>query len=452
MKNKKTMAKFFYKFYIGDSRMSAEKFLPSLKHFFNAVCFYIKRGKYQSQERLSRETLLSESLPKAVLGDGTVTSSPPAWLPLMISAGQPGDLRQTNRKETREFFPPQSLPARGGTSALPAGSYLYTGSQTGYPDEKYGHNYFICFHRSPAMDEKTKPEEDLALLKEKLTRLMPAPTRFEAAIPGMMLSRFDRDTPASKSFYFPIAALIVQGYKRSMIGNQEVNYGEGYCMVVGVDMPGVYQISSVTPEKPFLSISIRLDRRIISQLITEMPSLISSDTAEQEPAVVARAGAELLEAFVRLVDLLDDPGRISVFAPMILREIHYHLLSGSQGGCLRFFSSTGTQAGQVARAVSWLRENFARPFHIEELARQTNMAPSTFHRHFRQVTGMSPLQFQKRLRLYEAERLMLVEGKDASSAAIEVGYESVSQFNREYKRQFGAPPRRDVEQKTRGIQ
>ena len=302
------------------------------------------------------------------------------------------------------------------------------------------------------MDEKTKPEEYLALLKEKLTRLMPAPTRFEAAIPGMMLSRFDRDTPASKCFYFPIAALIVQGYKRSMIGNQEVNYGEGYCMVVGLDMPGVYQISSVTPEKPFLSISIRLDRRIISQLITEMPSLISSDTAEQEPAVVARAGAELLEAFVRLVDLLDDPGRISVFAPMILREIHYHLLSGSQGGCLRFFSSTGTQAGQVARAVSWLRENFARPFHIEELARQTNMAPSTFHRHFRQVTGMSPLQFQKRLRLYEAERLMLVEGKDASSAAIEVGYESVSQFNREYKRQFGAPPRRDVEQKTRGIQ
>lgn len=183
-----------------------------------------------------------------------------------------------------------------------------------------------------------------------------------------------------------------------------------------------------------------------------MPSLIASDTAEQEPAVVARAGAELLEAFVRLVDLLDAPGRISVFAPMILREIHYHLLSGSQGGCLRFFSSTGTQAGQVARAVSWLRENFARPFHIEELARQTNMAPSTFHRHFRQVTGMSPLQFQKRLRLYEAERLMLVEGKDASSAAIEVGYESVSQFNREYKRQFGAPPRRDVEQKARGIQ
>ena len=237
------------------------------------------------------------------------------------------------------------------------------------------------------MDEKTKPEEHLALLKEKLTRLMPAPTRFEAAIPGMMVSRFDRDTPASKCFYFPIAALIVQGYKRSMIGNQEVNYGEGYCMVVGVDMPGVYQISSVTPEKPFLSISIRLDRRIISQLITEMPSLIASDTAEQEPAVVARAGAELLEAFVRLVDLLDAPGRISVFAPMILREIHYHLLSGSQGGCLRFFSSTGTQAGQVARAVSWLRDNFARPFHSEELARQTDMAPSTFHSSSRNVCG-----------------------------------------------------------------
>ena len=118
--------------------------------------FILKGKKCQSQERLLRENLLSESLPKAVLGDGTVTSSPPAWLPLMISAGQPGDLRQTNRKETREFFPPQSLPARGGTSALPAGSYLYTGSQTGYPDEKYGHNYFICFSPEPGYGRKNK--------------------------------------------------------------------------------------------------------------------------------------------------------------------------------------------------------------------------------------------------------------------------------------------------------
>lgn len=248
-------------------------------------------------------------------------------------------------------------------------------------------------------------------------------------------------------FNYPIAALVVQGFKRSMIGNQEANYGERHCMVVGVDMPGVFHITHASPQEPFLSLSIRLDRHIIAQLITEMPSIVTSQATPPNPVAISEVGEELLEAFIRLVDLLNTPSRIPIFAPMILREIHFHLLSGSQGGCLRLFSTSGTQASQVAQAISWLRENYVQPLHIEELARRVNMAPSTFHRHFRQVTSLSPLQFQKRLRLYEAERLMLVEGKDASSAAILVGYESGSQFNREYKRQFGAPPRRDVAQK-----
>ena len=168
---------------------------------------------------------------------------------------------------------------------------------------------------------------------------------------------------------------------------------------------------------------------------------------KSRPIVVSEASEELLETFRRLVNLLDTPSRIAVLAPLILREIHFYLLSGSQGGCLRLFNTQGTQANTIARAVSWLRENYALPFRMEELARRVNMAPSTFNRHFRQVTSLSPLQFQKRLRLYEAERLMLQEGKDAGTAALMVGYESASQFNREYKRQFGDPPRRDVIQK-----
>ena len=132
---------------------------------------------------------------------------------------------------------------------------------------------------------------------------------------------------------------------------------------------------------------------------------------------------------------------------MILREIHYYLLCGSQGRCLRLFSTTGTQANQIAEAISWLRGHYAESLNMEDLARRVNMASSTFNRHFKQVTSLSPLQFQKRLRLYEAERLMLQEGKDAGTAALMVGYESGSQFNREYKRQFGAPPRRDVTKK-----
>ena len=191
---------------------------------------------------------------------------------------------------------------------------------------------------------------------------------------------------------------------------------------------------------------MKLDRRIIAQLMTEDPSIVAAGEGDWNP-VVDEASKELLQAFVRLVELLDTPSRIPVLAPMILREIHYYLLCGSQGRCLRLFSTTGTQANQIAEAISWLREHYADSLNMEDLARRVNMAPSTFNRHFKQVTSLSPLQFQKRLRLYEAERLMLLEGRDAGTAALMVGYESGSQFNREYKRQFGAPPRRDVTQK-----
>lgn len=287
-----------------------------------------------------------------------------------------------------------------------------------------------------------------ALLKGKLLKWLPEQSRIETAISGLAFSRYNEDAPATNCFYHPVVAFVVQGMKRSMIGNQEANYGENHCMVVGVDMPGVFHVVDASHKKPFLSLSIKLDKRIITELISEMPSMVNVQNGPVSPVVVAKVHEELLDAFIRLVDLLDTPSRIAIFAPMIIREIHFHLLSGSQGECLRLFSTNGTQANQIAQSISWLRENYAVPLHIETLAQRVNMAPSTFHRHFRQVTSLSPLQFQKRLRLYEAERLMLLDGKDASTAAILVGYESGSQFNREYKRQFGAPPRRDVAQKA----
>ena len=242
-------------------------------------------------------------------------------------------------------------------------------------------------------------------------------------------------------------ALVAQGFKRSMIGDHEANYGELHCVTVGIDMPGVFHITNASPQAPFLSLSVKLDRRIITQLITEAPSLVAAQEGEVTPVVVDEVDKELLQAFSRLVELLDTPSRIPVLAPMIIREIHYYLLCGSQGKCLRLFNTSGTQANQIAQAISWLRENYTSPIRMEELARYVNMAPSTFNRHFKEVTSLSPLQFQKRLRLYEAERLMLLEGKDAGTAALMVGYESGSQFNREYKRQFGAPPRKDVAKK-----
>lgn len=284
-------------------------------------------------------------------------------------------------------------------------------------------------------------------LKEKLLKWLPEQSRLETPIPSLALTRHDENTSAIRCFYTPMIALVVQGFKRSMIGDHEANYGELHCVTVGIDMPGVFHITDASPQAPFLSLSVKLDRRIITQLITEVPSIVTAQEGEVTPIVVDEAGKDLLQVFSRLVELLDTPSRIPVLAPMIIREIHYYLLCGSQGKCLRLFNTNGTQANQIAQAISWLRENYTSPLRMEELARYVNMAPSTFNRHFKEVTSLSPLQFQKRLRLYEAERLMLLEGKDAGTAALMVGYESGSQFNREYKRQFGAPPRKDIAKK-----
>ena len=284
-------------------------------------------------------------------------------------------------------------------------------------------------------------------LKEKLLKWLPEQSRLETPIPGLALTRHDENTSAIRCFYTPMIALVVQGFKRSMIGDHEANYGELHCVTVGIDMPGVFHITDASPQAPFLSLSVKLDRRIITQLITEVTSIVTAQEGEVTPIVVDEAGKDLLQVFSRLVELLDTPSRIPVLAPMIIREINYYLLCGSQGKCLRLFNTNGTQANQIAQAISWLRENYTSPLRMEELARYVNMAPSTFNRHFKEVTSLSPLQFQKRLRLYEAERLMLLEGKDAGTAALMVGYESGSQFNREYKRQFGAPPRKDIAKK-----
>ena len=297
------------------------------------------------------------------------------------------------------------------------------------------------------MSESARLHELNGSLKEKLLKWLPEQSRLETPISGLALTRHDENTSAIRCFYTPMIALVVQGFKRSMIGDHEANYGELHCVTVGIDMPGVFHITNASPQVPFLSLSVKLDRRIITQLITEAPSLVAAQEGEVTPVVVDEVNKELLQAFSRLVELLDTPSRIPVLAPMIIREIHYYLLCGSQGKCLRLFNTSGTQANQIAQAISWLRENYTSPIRMEELARYVNMAPSTFNRHFKEVTSLSPLQFQKRLRLYEAERLMLLEGKDAGTAALMVGYESGSQFNREYKRQFGAPPRKDVAKK-----
>lgn len=284
-----------------------------------------------------------------------------------------------------------------------------------------------------------------AYLKQKILQLLPQQARLSTDIPGLMISRYDHDRPPESCFYHPMIAMVVQGHKRSMIGNQTFIYGQGQCMVVGVDLPGVFHISRATPKDPFISISIKLDKHIISQLLSEMA--IKPDLATNKPTsavVVSTATHQIIDTFLRLIELLEQPQSIGFIAPLLIKELHYYLLNSPLGQSLRFSNLKGANLKQIAKAINWLRNNYTQPLDVDTLLKLVNMSSSTFHRHFRQVTTLSPLQFQKQLRLYEAERLMLQEGKDVKSVAFQVGYESQSQFSREYKRQFGASPNNDM--------
>ena len=215
-------------------------------------------------------------------------------------------------------------------------------------------------------------------------------------------------------------------------------------MVAGVDLPSVSYITVASPERPFLGLSLSLDKYLIAQLAAEIPPSSKLGNGSFRGISIAKVDPDVLDAFLRLAELHDKPGQIPVLAPLVIREIHYRLLIGPHGERLRMLNTHGTQSNQIAKTITWLRKNYKEPLQVNELARKANMATSTFHRHFREVTTLSPLQFQKRLRLYEAQRLMLTEDEDAAVACLAVGYESPTQFNREYKRLFGEPPHRHV--------
>ena len=282
------------------------------------------------------------------------------------------------------------------------------------------------------------------LLKKKVLHWLPEPGTLLTDVPGLNLVRRERVNLSENCFTRPCVSVIIQGSKRSVMGSEEYVYGENQCLVVGVDMPSSFCVIAGSPDQPpFLSMSLALDKALITGLAAEIP--FSDAPPESEKGVsIADAEPDVLNAFLRLIELLEKPRQIPILAPMIIRELHYLLLIGPQGGILRKFNTQGTRSNQIARAIAWLRENYKEPLRVEALAQSVNMALLTFHRHFKEVTSLSPLQFHKRLRLYEAQRLMLTENRDATSAGLAVGYESPTQFNREYKRLFGEPPRRNV--------
>ena len=295
-----------------------------------------------------------------------------------------------------------------------------------------------------ADEQRVDVDRAKELLKRRILGAMPTAGAYETGLDGVRMHRLDETTEPQNCFYRPMIVKMVQGNKRVFIGADEYRYGESDIMVTGVDMPGANMFCEASPASPSLSISIDLDRNLIAQLALEIPYKGLDAGGVVRGVHVQPLEADLLDAYLRLAELFDQPERLPVLGPMILREIHYLLLTGPNGHRLRSFHTAGSQANHVARAISWMKQNLAASVHVDELAGKVNMAPSTFHRHFKEVTTLSPVQFQKRIRLHEAQRLMLMQDMDASSASAAVGYESLSQFTREYKRLFGDPPRRDV--------
>ncbi len=287
-------------------------------------------------------------------------------------------------------------------------------------------------------------EAALETMGKSIARWTDKSDRIETAIPGLTLARRDEPSEPISILYEPRICVIAQGAKRVQLGDDAYVYDAHHYLVTSVDLPTFVQVIKASPEKPYLGLVLKIDQREISQL------MVDSNLPPPHPQQSSRGMATgevtlpLLTAFQRLIDLLDEPKDIPILAPIIEREIFYRLLVGDQGARLRQIASAGSQSNQIARAIDWLKGNFTRPLRIDDLAAQVNMSTSTFHHHFRAVTAMSPLQYQKWLRLNEARRLMLAEHHDATTAAFQVGYESPSQFSREYSRMFGAPPLRDI--------
>jgi len=281
-------------------------------------------------------------------------------------------------------------------------------------------------------------------LGESIARWTGEGIRLVTAISALTLARRDAPTEPMSHMYEPSVCLIAQGAKRVLLGDDTYVYDVHHYLITSVDLPTVWQIIKASREKPCLGLMLKLDQREISQLMVD--SNLPPPRAQQSNRGMATGEVTLplLTAFQRLIDLLAEPKDIPILAPIIKREISYRLLVGDQGARLRQMASAGSQSRQIAQAIDWLKGNFTRPLRIDDLATQVNMSTSTFHHHFRALTAMSPLQYQKSLRLNEARRLMLTEHVDAATAAFHVGYESASQFSREYGRLFGAPPLRDI--------
>jgi AraC-like DNA-binding protein len=280
-------------------------------------------------------------------------------------------------------------------------------------------------------------------LAERMTRAITEDGLLEV-FPGVFLGRFSRPTGQVYSVFKPSFCVIAQGSKQVHLGEEVFRYDPGHYLISTVVLPIVSQVVEASEEGPYLGFQLNLDATVVASVMMESGIEIKKRDASVKAMDVSPIDADLLDAVVKLARLLDTPDEIKFLAPLFIREIIYRLLRGEQGARLSHLLVSEGDTRRISRAVEQLRENIDQPLKIENIARELGMSVSGFHHHFKRVTTMSPVQFQKQIRLQEARRLMLGEDLDVASASFRVGYEDPSYFSREYKKLFGAPPQRDI--------
>ncbi|MEA3235499.1 AraC family transcriptional regulator [Pseudomonas mosselii] len=265
-----------------------------------------------------------------------------------------------------------------------------------------------------------------------------------SAIEDLYLTRYEEDVRGMPALAQPALCILAQGSKTLFLGDERYTYDPLHYMVVSVTLPITGALLEASPENPCLGLRLDIDPAQISQLIAESGPILVPGQASGRGLFVEKSDPQLLDTLLRLVRLLDSPRDIAVLAPLVRRELMYRVLRGPQGWRLCEIALSSSQTHRVCQAIAWLNRHYQEPLRIEDLAREVNLSTSTLHHRFKAVTSMSPLQYQKQLRLQEARRLMLNDGLEAAVAGYRVGYESPSQFSREYSRLYGAPPIRDV--------
>jgi AraC-like DNA-binding protein len=281
-------------------------------------------------------------------------------------------------------------------------------------------------------------------LAERIKLLTAKPGEHPTAIPGLFLYHRTAPTPCFRRSYEPGLSIFVQGRKRILLGGTEYLCDGSSFLLSSIDVPAQSQIIEASEKTPLLSIFLRLDMPTVREVLSRDDIPEAAPSTHRQGLVVGETTVGLLGAAMRTLELLDTPEDIPFLGPLAHREILYRILRTPQAERLRAIATSGDLGQRTARAISWLRANYAKPLRMEELASTARMGVSTLHHQFRALTAMSPLQYQKQLRLQTARQRMLMDGLDATTAAYEVGYESVSQFSREYSRFFGQPPIRDI--------